>query len=172
MKRSKSWSVGLMVKRGMGFLLSSEIEKGRPDFLSDRPVKNSCCGKKKRPESKFSFDPSLGLVFFRLCDAFTLVRIPSKAFHIIQKRHAVTGLFRPSKREKSPEFRAFFGVVSFLTTKPGGPKGIRTLDLSDANRTLSQLSYGPREAVFFQNSFYILAQPETVVKRFYEFFPF
>ena len=25
----------------------------------------------------------------------------------------------------------------------GGPKGIRTLDLSDANRTLSQLSYGP-----------------------------
>ena len=54
----------------------------------------------------------------------------------------------------------------------GGPKGIRTLDLSDANRTLSQLSYGPREAVFFQNSFYILAQPETVVKRFYEFFPF
>ena len=25
----------------------------------------------------------------------------------------------------------------------GGPEGIRTLDLSDANRTLSQLSYGP-----------------------------
>ena len=25
----------------------------------------------------------------------------------------------------------------------GGPGGIRTLDLSDANRTLSQLSYGP-----------------------------
>lgn len=29
----------------------------------------------------------------------------------------------------------------------GGPKGIRTLDLSDANRTLSQLSYGPVWAV-------------------------
>ncbi len=25
----------------------------------------------------------------------------------------------------------------------GGPEGIRTLDLSDANRTLSQLSYKP-----------------------------
>ena len=31
-----------------------------------------------------------------------------------------------------------FGFALF-----GGPKGIRTLDLSDANRTLSQLSYGP-----------------------------
>jgi hypothetical protein len=28
-------------------------------------------------------------------------------------------------------------------SRNGGPKGIRTLDLSDANRTLSQLSYGP-----------------------------
>ena len=26
----------------------------------------------------------------------------------------------------------------------GGPEGIRTLDLSDANRTLSQLSYKPK----------------------------
>ena len=95
MNRSKNWSVGLVVKRGMGFLLSSEIEKGRPDFLSDRPGKNIMLWEKKKPESKFSFDPSLGLVFFRLCDAFTLVRIPSKAFHIIQKRHAVTGLFWP-----------------------------------------------------------------------------
>ena len=31
-----------------------------------------------------------------------------------------------------------FGLYCF-----GGPGGIRTLDLSDANRTLSQLSYGP-----------------------------
>ena len=30
----------------------------------------------------------------------------------------------------------------------GGPEGIRTLDLSDANRTLSQLSYGPVYEVF------------------------
>ena len=30
-----------------------------------------------------------------ICDAFTLVRIPSGVFHIIQKRHAVTGLFGP-----------------------------------------------------------------------------
>ena len=52
----------------------------------------------------------------------------------------------------------------------GGPKGIRTLDLSDANRTLSQLSYGPIKAALFQSSFYILAQGWAIVKRFYEFF--
>ena len=33
--------------------------------------------------------------------------------------------------------------IKFGFLKYGGPKGIRTLDLSDANRTLSQLSYGP-----------------------------
>ncbi len=119
-----------------------------------------------------SLDSGLGLVFILLCDAFTRVRIPPDGGGFIQKRHAVTGLFWLRKHEKTPEFRGFFGLVSFCTSPLGGPKGIRTLDLSDANRTLSQLSYGPREAVFFQNSFYILAQPETVVKRFYEFFPF
>ena len=31
----------------------------------------------------------------------------------------------------------------FVRTLFGGPEGIRTLDLSDANRTLSQLSYKP-----------------------------
>ena len=30
-----------------------------------------------------------------------------------------------------------------MTSYFGGPEGIRTLDLSDANRTLSQLSYKP-----------------------------
>ena len=33
-------------------------------------------------------------------------------------------------------------------SRNGGPEGIRTLDLSDANRTLSQLSYGPVYEVF------------------------
>ena len=33
-------------------------------------------------------------------------------------------------------------------SRNGGPKGIRTLDLSDANRTLSQLSYGPISPLF------------------------
>ena len=32
-----------------------------------------------------------------------------------------------------------FGFALF-----GGPEGIRTLDLSDANRTRSQLRYGPK----------------------------
>ena len=31
-----------------------------------------------------------------------------------------------------------------MNTRDGGPGGIRTLDLSDANRTLSQLSYRPK----------------------------
>ena len=35
-----------------------------------------------------------------------------------------------------------FGFALF-----GGPEGIRTLDLSDANRTLSQLSYKPEYEV-------------------------
>ena len=39
------------------------------------------------------------------------------------------------------------GTAEWRCLLPGGPKGIRTLDLSDANRTLSQLSYGP---IFFR----------------------
>jgi hypothetical protein len=35
----------------------------------------------------------------------------------------------------------------------GGPKGIRTLDLSDANRTLSQLSYGPGYTVSYKTAY-------------------
>jgi len=108
----------------MGFLLSSEIEKGRPVFLQIALEKIFCCGKRKKPESKFSFDSSLGPAHILLGDGFTWVRIPSKVFHIIQKRHAVTGLFWSSKREKSPEFRAFFVPASFLASKPG--RGRRT----------------------------------------------
>ena len=120
MNRSKSWSVGLVVRRGMGFLLSSEIEKGRPDFLQIALTKFLLWEKEKGRSRKFSFDSGLGPAHILLGDGFTWVRIPSKVFHIIQKRHAVTGLFRPSKREKSPEFRAFFVPASFLASKPGG----------------------------------------------------
>ena len=34
-------------------------------------------------------------------------------------------------------------VMVFVYRLDGGDEGIRTLDLSDANRTLSQLSYAP-----------------------------
>ena len=38
-------------------------------------------------------------------------------------------------------------TVQFTVGIPfGGPEGDRTLDLTDANRTLSQLSYGPIES--------------------------
>ena len=43
--------------------------------------------------------------------------------------------------------QSFLGIknaASYKTMRQiGGPRGIRTLDLSDANRTLSQLSYKP-----------------------------
>ncbi len=148
MKRSKNWSVGLVVKRGMGNNSFLGNKKGRPDFLQIALEKIFCCGKRKRPESKFPFDSGLGLVFFRLCDAFTLVRIPSGVFHIIQKRHAVTGLFRPSKREKSPEFRAFFVPASFLASKPGAPGGTRTPDLLVRSQTLYPAELLAHWAVF------------------------
>ena len=48
-----------------------------------------------------------------------------------------------------------FGFALF-----GGPGGIRTLDLSDANRTLSQLSYAPTRLVHYSTFF-------TFVKAFF-----
>ncbi len=39
------------------------------------------------------------------------------------------------------------GTIPGFRTKCGGPEETRTLDLSDANRTLSQLSYRPRAYV-------------------------
>ena len=77
-----------------------------------------------------SFDSGLCLVDILLCDAFTLVRVPPDGSRIIQKRHAATALFWPSRREKSPEFRAFFVPASFLASKPGAGEGNRTLVFS------------------------------------------
>ena len=59
------------------------------------------------------------------------------------------GIFvsRLKKRaQKSPEVvetSGLFALISFLVQLDGGPEETRTLDLSDANRTLSQLSYRP-----------------------------
>ncbi len=55
MNRSKSWSVGLMVKRGMGNNSFLGNKKGRPDFLSDRPMKKFYCGEKKKAGVEISF---------------------------------------------------------------------------------------------------------------------
>ena len=43
----------------------------------------------------------------------------------------------------------FQPTASILSAKVGGLEGIRTLDLSDANRTLSQLSCKPIFLLFF-----------------------
>ena len=39
-------------------------------------------------------------------------------------------------------------IKTFRLPMNGGDEGIRTLDLSDANRTLSQLSYAPIFSIF------------------------
>ena len=47
-------------------------------------------------------------------------------------------------RHGLPKFLGIKNAASYKTMRQiGGPRGIRTLDLSDANRTLSQLSYRP-----------------------------
>ena len=47
-------------------------------------------------------------------------------------------------RHGPPKFFRQKNAASYKTMRQvGGPRGIRTLDLSDANRTLSQLSYRP-----------------------------
>ena len=65
------------------------------------------------------------------------------------------------KHKKSREigdFTAFFG---------GGPGGIRTLDLSDANRTPSQLSYRPIFCRFSSAAGFIIAREKEKSKRFF-----
>jgi hypothetical protein len=52
-----------------------------------------------------------------------------------------------------------FGFALF-----GGPEGIRTLDLSDANRTLSQLSYKPEYEVVWSR-YVRLALPAELQAR-------
>ena len=49
---------------------------------------------------------------------------------------------KAARQQKSQANKAAAAAV-FILANVGGPGGIRTLDLSDANRTLSQLSYRP-----------------------------
>ena len=49
-----------------------------------------------------------------------------------------------------------------------GDEGIRTLDLSDANRTLSQLSYAPK--VRFSRTPIIILSGSSFVKEFFQSF--
>ena len=123
---------------------------------------------KKTGVENLSFDSGLVRVDISLCYVFTWVRIPPDGCGFIQKRHAVTALFWPSEREKSPEFRAFFGVVSFLTSKDGAPGGTRTPDLLVRSQTLypaELLAHG-----LFSNSLIIISAKRKNVKRFLQVF--
>lgn len=55
------------------------------------------------------------------------------------------------KREENKKKRQLScRKLSFLF---GGPEEDRTLDLTDANRTLSQLSYGPKQHIDYKPMF-------------------
>ena len=60
-------------------------------------------------------------------------------------------LKKPKKPRKTPKGRkeTQFALVDKLRFFYGGDGGIRTLDLTDANRTLSQLSYTPESGLRF-----------------------
>ena len=67
-------------------------------------------------------------------------------------------------RHSQPSFLDMKNAASYKTMRQiGGPRGIRTLDLSDANRTLSQLSYRPIFVFQNENSVTLL---EGFVKDF------
>ena len=51
--------------------------------------------------------------------------------------------FRPVKGKQPPQHKKTLETQCFQGFFAGGPEGIRTHDLTDANRTLSQLSYRP-----------------------------
>ena len=68
----------------------------------------------------------------------------------------------PSKTKTNPK-QCFTKKIDFGFAQYGGPGGIRTLDLSDANRTLSQLSYRPIFVFQNENSVTLL---EGFVKDF------
>ena len=104
----------------MGSSSFREIKEERNLVSSDSPLDLKKLFVKIKSRSRnCSFDSGFGLCAIRLCDVFTRVRVPPDAFHIIQKRHAVTPFFGPSRREKTPEFRVFFAPASFLASKPG-----------------------------------------------------
>ena len=59
------------------------------------------------------------------------------------------------------------GSVSKPSCLFGGPEETRTLDLSDANRTLSQLSYRPIYFPFDPENIDIIAMFDVFVKAFF-----
>ena len=72
-------------------------------------------------------------------------------------------LFKTKHRTDKP-FRLFCAVFF------GGPEEDRTLDLTDANRTLSQLSYGPIFGCPLRGRFYIIRHDLDLCKSNFLFF--
>ena len=70
-------------------------------------------------------------------------RAPAGAWSLaVTTVHRTVALYRSSFESHSQKRKAIAAVAAM--TFLGGPGGIRTHDLSDANRTLSQLSYRPK----------------------------
>ena len=64
----------------------------------------------------------------------TQVQIPKIRVASPKTRHAVTVLFWPLERQKTPEFRGFFGVASFKMCKHGGQKSLIYEHLTEKNQ--------------------------------------
>ena len=92
----------------MGSSSFREIKEERNLVSSDSPLdlKKLFVTIKSRSRN-CSFDSGFGLCAIRLCDVFTRVRVPPDAFHIIQKRHAVTPFLGPQDA-KNPGIPGFF----------------------------------------------------------------
>ena len=73
---------------------------------------------------------------------------------------------------RAPDFERYKKVRNLLRKSEnsehfGGPEETRTLDLSDANRTLSQLSYRPICFPFDPENIDIIAMFDVFVKAFF-----
>ena len=106
------------------------------------------------------------------------MRLPAALCKMQRKKRETDGFSKstwmtPPGSHPTSGFGARHGLPKFFRHKKrrivqndaaiGGPRGIRTLDLSDANRTLSQLSYRPIFVFQNENSVTLL---ERFVKDF------
>ena len=97
---------------------------------------------KKKKGHDFHHGPSQKIFCFSSaltrCLSTTQVQIPKIRVASPKTRHAVTVLFWPLERQKTPEFRGFFGVASFKMCKHGRGDRIRTCGFYVPNVALYQ----------------------------------
>ena len=106
------------------------------------PTETAAQYKERSPPWPFDLNYQGGLLsLFFLCSE---VRITPHHENGLLHLHLVWCSILSSETAETLAAARVSGVASFSATLVGGPEEIRTLDLSDANRTLSQLSYRPK----------------------------